>query len=110
MDPDLRIRIPADLPDAQHETTDQEPADRLISSGVECGPGRPTRSGTANSQATWSDARVDLFHYRTKDKVEVDVILENRQGKVIGIEAKAASTVGQNDFSGLRHPSAAARR
>jgi hypothetical protein len=29
-------------------------------------------------QATWSDARVDLFHYLTKDKVEVDVILENR--------------------------------
>jgi len=54
-------------------------------------------------QATWSDARVDLSHYRTKDKVEVDVILENRQGKVVGIEVKAASTVGQNDFSGLRH-------
>ena len=54
-------------------------------------------------QATWSDSRVDLFHYRTKDRVEVDVILENRQGKVVGIEVKAASTVGQDDFSGLRH-------
>ena len=49
-------------------------------------------------QATWSNARVDLFHYRTKDKVEVDVILENRQGKVVGVEVKAASTVGQDDF------------
>jgi hypothetical protein len=28
-------------------------------------------------QATWSDTRVDLFHYRTKDKVEVDVVLAN---------------------------------
>ena len=54
-------------------------------------------------QATWSDSRVDLFHYRTKDRVEVDVILENRQGKVVGIEVKAASTVGQDDFRGLRH-------
>ena len=56
-------------------------------------------------QATWSDTRVDLFHYRTKDKVkvEVDVVLENRQGKAVGIEVKAASTVGQDDFSGLRH-------
>jgi uncharacterized protein len=54
-------------------------------------------------QATWSETRVDLYHYRTKDKVEVDVILENRQGKVVGIEVKAASTVGQDDFSGLRH-------
>jgi uncharacterized protein len=54
-------------------------------------------------QVTWSDTRVDLFHYRTRDKVEVDVVLENRQGKVVGIEVKAASTVGQDDFSGLRH-------
>lgn len=54
-------------------------------------------------QATWSDNRVDLFHYRTKDKTEVDVVLENRQGKVVGIEVKAASTVGQDDFSGLHH-------
>ncbi|HEV3382313.1 MAG TPA: ATP-binding protein [Trebonia sp.] len=54
-------------------------------------------------QATWSDTRVDLYHYRTKDKTEVDVVLENRQGKVAGIEVKAASTVGQDDFSGLRH-------
>jgi predicted AAA+ superfamily ATPase len=54
-------------------------------------------------QVTWSDARAELFHYRTKDNVEVDVVLENRQGKVAGIEVKAASTVGQDDFSGLRH-------
>lgn len=54
-------------------------------------------------QATWSESRVELFHYRTKDKVEVDTVLENRQGKVVGIEVKAASTVGRDDFSGLRH-------
>jgi predicted AAA+ superfamily ATPase len=54
-------------------------------------------------QATWAATRVDLFHYRTKDKVEVDVVLENRQGKVVGIEVKAASTVGQDDFKGLRY-------
>jgi predicted AAA+ superfamily ATPase len=54
-------------------------------------------------QSSWCETRVDLFHYRTKDKVEVDVVLENRQGKVVGIEVKAASTVGQDDFSGLRH-------
>lgn len=54
-------------------------------------------------QATWSDTRVELFHYRTKDKVEVDAVLESRQAKVVGIEVKAASTVGQDDFGGLRH-------
>jgi hypothetical protein len=54
-------------------------------------------------QATWSRTRVELFHYRTKDNVEVDAVLESRQGKAVGIEVKAASTVGQEDFRGLRH-------
>jgi predicted AAA+ superfamily ATPase len=30
-------------------------------------------------QLTWSRQRAELFHYRTKDKIEVDAILENRQ-------------------------------
>ena len=54
-------------------------------------------------QLTWSRQRVELFHYRTKDRVEVDAVLENRQGEVVGIEVKASSTVGPEDFSGLRH-------
>jgi predicted AAA+ superfamily ATPase len=54
-------------------------------------------------QATWSQTRVELFHYRTKDMVEVDAVLESRQGKVVGIEVKAASTVGPDDFRGLHH-------
>lgn len=54
-------------------------------------------------QLTWSDERADLYHYRTKDKVEVDAILENRRGRVVGIEVKAASTVRSEDFAGLRH-------
>ncbi|MFI6453106.1 ATP-binding protein [Streptosporangium amethystogenes] len=54
-------------------------------------------------QLTWSDERVELFHYRTKDKVEVDAVLENRQGLVVGIEVKASSTVRPDDFKGLRH-------
>jgi uncharacterized protein len=54
-------------------------------------------------QLTWSQERAELFHYRTKDKVEVDAVLENRRGQVIGIEIKAASTVRPDDFKGLRH-------
>jgi len=54
-------------------------------------------------QATWSQTRAELFHYRTKDQVEVDAVLESRPGKVVGIEVKAASTVGQEDFRGLHH-------
>ncbi|MGA9310540.1 MAG: DUF4143 domain-containing protein [Pseudonocardiaceae bacterium] len=43
------------------------------------------------------------YHYRTKDNVEVDAVLENRQGRVIGIEVKAGSTVREEDFRELRH-------
>lgn len=54
-------------------------------------------------QLTWSRQRADLFHYRTKDKTEVDIVLENRRGNVVAIEVKAASTVRTEDFRGLRH-------
>ncbi|MFC6013467.1 ATP-binding protein [Nocardia lasii] len=54
-------------------------------------------------QLTWSDQEIELFHYRTRDQVEVDAVLENRRGEVVGVEVKAASTVGPADFRGLRH-------
>ena len=54
-------------------------------------------------QLSWSDERVELYHYRTRDQVEVDAVLENRRGRVVGIEIKASSTVRAEDFRGLRH-------
>jgi predicted AAA+ superfamily ATPase len=54
-------------------------------------------------QLTWSRHRAELYHYRTKDKVEVDIILENRRGQVVAIEVKASTTVKGEDFSGIRH-------
>jgi predicted AAA+ superfamily ATPase len=53
-------------------------------------------------QLTWSAELVDLYHYRDHNKVEVDAVLENRRRQVVGIEAKAASTVRTEDFAGLR--------
>jgi len=54
-------------------------------------------------QLTWSQADATMFHWRTKDRIEVDIVLENRQGEVIGIEVKASSTPTPDDFHGLRH-------
>jgi hypothetical protein len=54
-------------------------------------------------QLTWSTVRAELSHYRTKDGVEVDVVLEDRRGRVVGVEVKASATVRAEDFSGLRH-------
>ena len=53
-------------------------------------------------QITWSRELVELYHYRDHNKVEVDAVLESRQGQVVGIEVKAATTVRSEDFSGLR--------
>lgn len=54
-------------------------------------------------QLTWSTQRVELSHYRTKDGTEVDAVMEDRQGRVVGVEVKASSTVRAADFRGLRH-------
>jgi predicted AAA+ superfamily ATPase len=44
----------------------------------------------------------DIFHYRDKDQIEVDFVLENQEQKIIGIEVKASSTVFNHDFRGLK--------
>lgn len=51
---------------------------------------------------TWSDQRCSFSHYRDKDKNEVDIVLENRRGEVVGIEVKSSATVSSSDFSGMR--------
>lgn len=53
-------------------------------------------------QLTWSEQQADLYHYRDHSKFEVDAVLENRRGRVVGIEVKASSTVRSDDFRGLR--------
>lgn len=44
-----------------------------------------------------------LWHYRTPTDVEVDFVLEDRRGKLTGIEVKASAGVDRSDFRGLRH-------
>ena len=43
-----------------------------------------------------------LSHYRDKDQVEVDFVLESPLREIIGIEVKAAASVQLSDFKGLR--------
>lgn len=52
--------------------------------------------------ASWSEQRCSFTHFRDKDKNEVDLVLENRRGEVIGIEVKSSATVSAADFSGMR--------
>jgi uncharacterized protein len=57
----------------------------------------------AARQLTWSSERARLYHYRTKDRVEVDVVLETPDGRVVAIEVKAGATIRAEDLAGLRH-------
>lgn len=53
-------------------------------------------------QISWSRTRPEIFHYRSRDGKEIDIILEDRQGRIAGIEVKSASTVKSDDFKGIR--------
>ena len=53
-------------------------------------------------QASWRSDPIEFFHYRDRDDFEVDVVLEFGSTAVAGIEVKAAATVVESDFRGLR--------
>jgi predicted AAA+ superfamily ATPase len=53
-------------------------------------------------QASWRETPIAFHHFRDRDGVEVDIVLEQGAGKVAGVEVKAAATVVASDFRGLR--------
>jgi hypothetical protein len=59
-------------------------------------------------QASWHDNPITFYHYRDKDGVEVDIVLEQGPRRLAGVEVKAAATVTSADFRGLRRLKAAA--
>ena len=52
--------------------------------------------------ASWNTERLEFFHFRDRYDNEVDIVIEDARGHVVGIEVKAAATVSGADFSGLR--------
>lgn len=58
--------------------------------------------GELHKQAAWSRTRVRLHHFRTQAGQEVDVVLEDARGRVVGVEVKAAASLSSSDFNGLR--------
>lgn len=59
--------------------------------------------GELARQLEWSRERAKLHHYRTRDGVEVDGVLEAADGRIVGVEVKAGETVRSDDFRALRH-------
>lgn len=54
-----------------------------------------------SSQASWESTGIRLWHYRDKDKVEVDCVL-TRGKNTWGVEVKAAGSIQSSDAKGLR--------
>jgi len=53
-------------------------------------------------QSTWSDTAPQMFHFRTQTGQEVDIVLEDASGRIVGVEVKSSATVGSEDFKGLK--------
>ena len=53
-------------------------------------------------QSSWHDAPMSFFHFRDRDGVEVDIVIERGTQALAGVEVKAGATVTASDFRGLR--------
>ena len=51
----------------------------------------------------WAEETMNIYHFRDKRKNEVDIVLEQEDNRLIGIEVKASSTIRNDDFKGLKH-------
>ncbi len=58
--------------------------------------------GEVLAQASWTDGISSAGHWRTRDGVEVDLVIETDDGRVVAFEIKAASRASGSDFPGLR--------
>ena len=52
-------------------------------------------------QLAWPERRCRLFHFRTTAGAEVDLVLEDRAGRLVGVEVKCAASLKRSDFRGL---------
>lgn len=58
--------------------------------------------GELLKHSTTAESGYRLMYYRDADQAEVDVVIENGAGQLIGVEVKAAATVRETDLRGLK--------
>jgi len=61
-------------------------------------------------QSAWSDTQPQFYYWRTASGQEVDIILEDSAGNLVGIEVKASATLQRTDLRGLQALAAAVGR
>ncbi|MCX5971199.1 MAG: ATP-binding protein [Coprothermobacterota bacterium] len=55
-----------------------------------------------SKQASWCPFQVHLSHFHTHQGREVDLVLEDGEGRVVGVEVKASTTIQGKDMRGLQ--------
>ncbi|WP_207782456.1 ATP-binding protein [Phytoactinopolyspora limicola] len=58
--------------------------------------------GEVIKQTGWSQRLIEVGHFRTRDGIEVDLVLEADDGSVAAVEVKASSRVTGRDLAPLR--------
>lgn len=58
--------------------------------------------GELLKHTTSAEGDYQLLYYRDADQVEVDIVIENAAGQLVGVEVKASATVKASDVRGLR--------
>ena len=53
-------------------------------------------------QSTWSETQPQFFYWRTASGQEVDIVLEDSAGRLVGVEVKANATLGRGEVRGLK--------
>jgi predicted AAA+ superfamily ATPase len=53
-------------------------------------------------QLSWAETPATVSHFRDRSGIEVDLVLEHPDGRIVGVEVKATSTPRAEDLRGLR--------
>ena len=61
-------------------------------------------------QSPWNETQPEFYFWRTAAGQEVDLVLEESAGRLVGIEVKAGATLGGSDIRGLQAMASAAGR
>ena len=77
--------------------------ERLLSDGMLLGPLLENFIITEiRKELVWSVVKPKMYHLRTLTGQEVDLVLEDASGMLVGIEIKSSSAVNAGDFKGLK--------
>ncbi|TCU24857.1 uncharacterized protein DUF4143 [Rhizobium azibense] len=60
--------------------------------------------------ASGMEERFEFSHVRDKQQNEVDIVIEDGRGRIVGIEVKAAASVSYSDFFGIANVGRSIRR